>query len=252
MTVDVILTVNGGDELSRAIADSPALLGFETSRYRPPKDISVDFCDWPFTDPDTTLDDHLDVVAEERPKYAVAPDVEGEYDLQTVVSAAYELDNYAEHVIIVPKDCEPGEIPDRFRIGYPNQPAFGSNGSWWRSAYPHGRPVHVLGGSPDDQLDVRNYLTVGSVDGANVTRYAEYGRVWTPGRQLERPDLSYYERVRESLANLHSMWNMAQSSEQSKCDLEDGAQTTLVQTDGGRNRPDASTDSDRREDGDGE
>jgi len=32
VTVDIILTVNGGDEVSRAVADSPAVLGFETGR----------------------------------------------------------------------------------------------------------------------------------------------------------------------------------------------------------------------------
>lgn len=206
--VDVVLTVNGGDEISRAVADSPALLGFETGRYRPPDDLEVDFCDWPFTDPDATFEDHLAVVREERPKYAVAPDVEGDHDLKTVLWMAKKLDRYAEHVIIVPKAVEPGRVPERYTIGYPNQPAFGSNGSWWRSAYPGDRPVHVLGGSPREQFGVADYLEVGSIDGANITRYSEHGRIWTPGRQLERPDLDYYERIRESLANLHSFWNM--------------------------------------------
>lgn len=92
--VDVVLTVNGGDEISRAVADSPALLGFETGRYRPPDDLSVGFCDWPFTHPNATFEDHLDIVREERPKYAVAPDVEGDYDLRAVLSLARKLDQY--------------------------------------------------------------------------------------------------------------------------------------------------------------
>jgi len=232
---DVILTVNGGDEISRAVADSPALLGFETGRYRPPEDLVVDFCDWPFTDPDVSLDDHVTVVRNERPKYAVAPDVEAEWTLRDVLSVARELDRFAENVIIVPKDCRPGEIPEKYVIGYPNQPNFGSNGAWMRNSYPSDHPVHVLGGSPDDQLDLADYLTVRSVDGANVTRYAEFGRVWTPGPQLERPDLSYYERIRESLGNIHAMWNMGQSSGSGDPELETAEQTTLVQADGGRN-----------------
>lgn len=205
--VDVVMTVNGGKEISRAVDDSPALIGFETGRYRPPADCSVGFCDWPFTNPDASFEDHLAVVAEECPKYAVAPDVEGEYTLTDVVDRADELNQHAENVIVVPKEVEPGRIPERFVIGYPNQPNFGSNGNWWRQSYPSDREVHLLGGSPDEQLDAADYLSVGSIDGANVTRYAEFGRVWTPGRQLERPDLTYYERIRESLANVYAMWN---------------------------------------------
>lgn len=225
MTVDVVLTVNGGGEISRAVAESPALLGFETGRYRPPEDLSVGFCDWPFTDPEATVEDHATVVQEECPKYAVAPDVEGEWDLRDVLSVARELDRNAEHVIIVPKDCKPGRIPEKYLIGYPNQPNYGSNGSWMRNSYPNDHPVHVLGGSPDDQFDVSDYLTVRSVDGANVTRYAEFGRIWTPGRQLERPDLTYYERIRESLANIHAMWNIGESDrirEMEKTEMGDG------------------------------
>lgn len=205
--VDVILTVNGGGDLSRAIEDSPALLGYETGRYRPPEECSVDFCDWPFTSDSPSAEDHVATVERERPKYAVAPDVEGEWSLPDVLEVADDLDQHAETVIVVPKSCPPHEVPDRYRIGRPNQKAFGSNDSWWIAAYPQDRPVHVLGGSPDEQLALREHLSVGSVDGANVTRYAEFGRVWTPGRQVQRPDLSYYERVRQSLGNLYSTWN---------------------------------------------
>lgn len=206
-SIDVIMTVNGGAEISRAVAASPALLGYETGRYRPPEALSVEFCDWPFTNPDALFADHRDVVADEEPRYAVAPDIEGEYDLGTVVEMADELAAHADHVIVVPKDVTPAAVPDRFLLGYPNQPAWGSNDGWWRGSHGN-RPVHILGGSPDDQLGVGDYLPVQSVDGANVTSYAEYGRVWTPGRQLERPDLTYYERVRESLGNVCAEWTM--------------------------------------------
>lgn len=203
--VDVVVTVNGGADVSRTIHAAPALVGYETGRYRAPSGIPIGFCDWPFTDPDASFDDHLDVVAAERPRYAVAPDVEGEYDLRDVVALADELDQYAEHVIVVPKDCPPADVPERFVLGYPNQPNYGSNHSHPLGAWPK-RPVHVLGGNPDAQLDVARHLPVQSVDGANVLSYAKYGRVWTPGGQVERPDLSYYERVRASLGNVAAAW----------------------------------------------
>lgn len=221
---DVIMTVNGGVEVAEIIDAGPALLGFETARYRPPDDLTVDFCDWPFTADDASLEQHMEIVKREKPKYAVAPDVEGEYTLEDVIDIGDELLESAEHVIIIPKECPPGDIPECFRIGYPNQPNWGSNGNWWKSSYPTDRPVHVLGGSPESQFEVADYLTVGSVDGANVAAYAQYGRIWTPGKQLERPDLSYYERIAESLANIQAAWNMKTGTvaqEQAETDTPD-------------------------------
>lgn len=207
MTVDVICTVNGGAPLSAAIADSPALLGYETSRYRPPEEFAVEFCDWPFTADGPDPEAHLAAVAREEPRYAAAPDVEGEWTLPAVLELADDLDAHAETVIVIPKECPPTDVPERFRLGRPNQPAYGSDGNWWTATHPTGRPAHLLGGAPSDQLALADHLAVASVDGANVLRYAEYGRVWTPGRQVERPDLDYYERVRESLGHLHATWN---------------------------------------------
>lgn len=206
--VDVIFTVIGGHDTADAVASSRALLGYESARSRPPGDHDVGFVDFPFTDPDATFEDHLRVVEREQPKYAVAPDVEGDRDLEGVLEQADRLADHADRVIVVPKTVHPSEIPERFDVGYPNQPAFGSNGSWHRFDYWEADRVHVLGGSPDDQHDVAGYgVPVSSVDGANVKAYSEFGRVWVrPGVQEERPDLDFYERLRLSLDNMVASW----------------------------------------------
>lgn len=203
--IDVIMTVQNGNKLARVIEDSPALLGWETSNKDPGTEYNVEFCDWPFTADNPDPEEHIEATARHNPKYAVAPDIEKEWSLDDVVAIGDELADYAENVIVVPKSVEPDYVPERFVIGYPNQPNWGTNGAWWRAEY-H-RDVHVLGGSPDSQLDVAGYMPVKSVDGANIAAYAKYGRVWTPGGQLERPDIDYYERIRESLGNYYAVLN---------------------------------------------
>jgi len=208
MTVDVIMTVQGASEgTTRAIERSPALLGWETGNTDPLPNANVEFLDWPFTHDDPSLEDHIAAAKEHRPRYAVAPDIEGDWTLDRVLDAAAELDEYAETVIVVPKAVPPNRVPDRYRLGLPNQPAWGSDGSWPKWEYAD-RRVHVLGGSPTDQREeVGAYTTVGSVDGANVAAYAKYGRIWTPTGQIEQPGRSYYERIEASLTNVWRAWN---------------------------------------------
>jgi hypothetical protein len=112
-----------------------------------------------------------------------------------VVAIADELDNHAETVVIVPKDCRPEKVPDRFRVGIPAQTDWGSNAPWSVWDYRDCGPVHLLGGSPSVQAQYTDYLDVASVDTASPLKAASYGDVWTGDQWTERPDLGYYERM---------------------------------------------------------
>jgi hypothetical protein len=53
-----------------------------------------------------------------------------------------------------------------------------------------GWPVHLLGGSPNRQLNLAYYLEVVSADGNAATRAAEFGTVFNAGRTSGTKGLS--------------------------------------------------------------
>lgn len=195
-SIDVFATAYG-EAPSRAIAESAAHLGYETSRGRPPDDLDVEFCDYNFRD-ETPFDEHLQAVKREQPKLAVAPDVEDAADLDAAVEQADKLDQHAETVVMVPKGVHPTQIPDRFRVGLPlanwdlpddgddldgfydttGKPKFHP----WR-AYQDVGEVHLLGGGPMTQLEVSKFhIPVASVDGASPVKAAQKGGLFTPDK----------------------------------------------------------------------
>lgn len=223
---DIITTVNGGVRSSETVAASDALLGFESGNRRPPDDLAVDFVDYPFTKDDVEYADHLAVVKRERPKYAVAPDVDSAAQLDRAIEQADELAEYADVVIMVPKGVHPTEIPDRHRVGLPlanwdkrsedveafvdttGEPSFHQ----WTD-YADAESVHLLGGSPTLQLEVAKYgVPVASVDGSAIFRAAEYGDVWAPEPQrnwhpTHNEEMDFYERLAASLSNIVAAWS---------------------------------------------
>ena len=213
---DVITTAIGGEDTSAAVDETDVLLGFESSNSRPPAQYDIEFVDWPFTDDDPDFEAHIDVVKREGPKYAVAPDVE-DYDLSTVVDMADRLSQYVtEAVIVVPKTVHPSAIPERFRVGVPLA-NFGSNAPWGWDAYANCGDLHLLGGTPHEQLSFGQRVDgVASVDGASVFKAAQMGSIWAPTRnkhwhETGSKQMDYYERITTSLNNIIEAWH-AQTS----------------------------------------
>lgn len=203
--VDVISTVIGGQKTAEAIAESKALLGFESGNAEPNR--LPDFVDYPFTKEDVGFRQHLYMVQKYEPRYAVAPDIEKGLQLSEAIRMADELSKFAEEVIVVPKSVQPQDVPDRFIVGLPNQPKFGSNGGNTVWSYNRAERVHILGGSPASQLEKARYLdNVVSVDSASPLKAAKFGDIWDDGWQ-ERPDLTFYQRITLSMNNLHARWN---------------------------------------------
>ncbi|MFA5377868.1 MAG: GNAT family N-acetyltransferase [Dehalococcoidia bacterium] len=69
-----------------------------------------------------------------------------------------------------------------------------------------GRKLHLLGGTPDDQMrciDKYHQARVISVDGSSFTRWAEFGDVWADGRKATpKWEGDYWQRVKQSAINI--------------------------------------------------
>lgn len=151
---DIILTGNGSRDSTIAAARGGALIGFESTNTRPPDCLNINFVDWPFQDvrdygerPSDIFDAHLNIVKEEQPKYAVAPDIQGDVKPRDVYAWARTLEQHCDTVIIVPKTIDPVRVPSRFRVGIPCQNKFA--GQYWNTYdYLACDSVHLLGGSP--------------------------------------------------------------------------------------------------------
>jgi hypothetical protein len=200
----VYMTVEGrSTDTTEAIAESRALLGAESTKdwcdgYQ------IQFLDFPFTDTDATFADHLVVVKDVRPQLTVAPDVEGGRTLPEVVNMADRLSQYSQDIIIVPKDCHPSEVPNRFRVGV-TAADFGSSAPWSVWEYRDCGPVHILGGGPARQLELAHYLNVASVDTSSLNLVARFG-YWDGGTVDAPEEWDYRRRLTESLDNYADAW----------------------------------------------
>jgi len=216
MTVDVIHTVPGGAAAAAAVIDAGAVLGFESSDAGPPERFPVGFVDYPFTASGDPFPAHFAAVRDRQPKYAVAPDIEPPRTRDDVLRRADRLAEFCETVIIPVKragDTDPREIPAQYRVGLPFAPNFGSGGIGpgdpALDAYtdaPGG--VHVLGGSPSDQLDLRTRVDVRSLDTSLPLRYARKGRIWFEDGQVETGGYfgDVYAILEASLRNIRRAW----------------------------------------------
>lgn len=131
--VDVICTTFGGQDAVAAMERAGVIVGQESMNDAPDW-ATVDFLDFPFTKPGTSrskFQHHLAVTKEVQPRLVVAPDIEKDLSLKAGLAMADELAKYADTVIVVPKEnAHPGDIPDRFRVGFPSQPDFGTGSPW--------------------------------------------------------------------------------------------------------------------------
>jgi hypothetical protein len=202
--IDVIITTSGGDSMAKAAYRGGALLGMNSSQNRPANHIPLEFIDWPFLEDDFSFSDHLNVVKREKPRYAVAPDIQTPEEFTRRIAQADRLARHAETVIVVPKGVKPERIPTRFRVGLPAQEKFGGN-PWPVWEYRNCRSVHILGGSPNTQFELEHYANVDSVDTASPLKAASFGNVWD-GTWGEAGH-NYYDRIERSMDNLLSAWN---------------------------------------------
>lgn len=164
-------------------------------------------------------------LAVHRPYMATVLDWEQPEQFEDVMSWATEASRYAQTVVIIPK--VPGglhHIPDKIggkpvRLGYSVPTSFGATPV--QLAEFENRPVHLLGGSPNKQLELASVLNVVSADGNYAQKLSLTAQFWTPrlavnGRvkywpYLEevdgfRHDDAPYEAFRRSCVNIIAAW----------------------------------------------
>lgn len=166
---------------------------------------------------------YMRALKEHGPVMATVLDWEREEQLSEVLSWAEEAAEFVERVVIIPK--VPGTIEAIPAIvggagvvlGYSVPTAYGGTAvPVWEFGR---RPVHLLGGSPQRQMDLARYLNVTSADGNMAHQQAHKGRFWSPQSgpkghwwQLrecgdERTDGANLEAFRRSCVNIADSWN---------------------------------------------
>lgn len=119
----------------------------------------------------TDFEKHIAVVAKTRPKYACAEDLSDKVfdltDIERAILQVKRLANYCEYPIIIPKlEEQINYIDEKITIGYSIPTSNG--GAKYAPEMLSGRKVHLLGGSPQQQIQIYQQIikkvNVGSVD----------------------------------------------------------------------------------------
>jgi GNAT superfamily N-acetyltransferase len=138
-----------------------------------------------------------------QPRLATCVDWETDDQLDEVLSWADEAARYvSEAVIIIPKVM--GGIPrlprtirgKQVRLGYSVPTSFGGTClPVWEFT---GWPIHLLGGSPNNQLMLRDYMNVVSADGNYIKKMAqEFGQFFACNKQAVRSRTPQWPKLNE-------------------------------------------------------
>jgi hypothetical protein len=128
---------------------------------------------------------HLKSVKEFKPKYATVRDIMSEeqckeagieyFPLNQILDYAYELKEYADNVILIPKIDVIDQIPDGFMLGYSIPTSHGGTTVPINRFNSH--KVHLLGGSWEKQLyNIERYNFIVSCDNNHLNKIAIYGQ----------------------------------------------------------------------------
>jgi hypothetical protein len=151
----------------------------------------------------------------------VARDIENLDHLERILDEARALLEFADDVILVPKDPRLAEtldemIPSCFLLGYSVPTRYG--GTVLPLSAFQGR-VHLLGGRPDVQRTVARRVPVISIDCNRFTLDAAYGDYFD-GEAFRPHPLGGYERCLEaSITNINALWNDYRSNSVRMLDL---------------------------------
>ncbi len=156
---------------------------------------------------------YMAALVEHQPTIATVLDWEHREQLPEVLDWAEEAAQYVEYILIVPKVI--GGIPDIPRriggrdvvLAYSTPTKYaGTELPIWEFA---GWPVHLLGGSPQAQMQLWRYLSniadVVSVDGNYICKMAtKFNQFWVPGVARYASN-RWWPALRE--ANDGKLWN---------------------------------------------
>lgn len=179
--IELIYCANGNRRFAEIAIGHGFLYGAQMpgTVYFPPM-----FCDQDWKKPDRQK--YMACLAEHRPHMTSVLDLEQPSQFGEVLGWAEDAAAYVDVVMIIPKffgaiELLPRSIAGKVvRLGYSVPTKFGGTEvPVWEFA---GWPVHLLGGSPQAQMQMCNYLNVVSADGNYAQKMAiQYGQFWTPG-----------------------------------------------------------------------
>ncbi len=151
---------------------------------------------------------HLEAAKSTCPVVTVARDIENIEDIDMIIDQAHELNEYADYVVLVPKDRRLGcnldnIIPPGFLLGYSVPTKYGSTDVPIDCFQ---RPTHLLGGRPDVQRRLAHRLPVVSFDCNRFTYDARYGDYFDGDKFRPHPIGGYDRCIRDSLRNINKLW----------------------------------------------
>jgi len=214
--LDLIYCAGDNERLTRIAHEAGFLIGIRSGRAA--HGFPVKFVDIEYRKPNFAK--HMLSVRRHWPKYATVLDLSEEevslQDVERALTQYREMAVYCEVPLIVPK--LPGQVamlPNDIAIGYSIPTSYGG------ARYPlwelEGRRIHLLGGSPHEQMDVYKTLSpcaqVISADGnmaqKMATQFAKFWQngVWVahPERHTNTPDL-YLECWHRSCLYIRDAW----------------------------------------------
>jgi hypothetical protein len=152
---------------------------------------------------------HLAAAERLRPFMTVARDIETIDQLDGILKEAADLQRFAKHVVLVPKDVRlqgrfDSLLPRPYVLGFSVPTRYGAT---LLDPKNFTRPVHLLGGRPDVQRGYAAQMPVASVDCNRFTLDARYGDYFD-GRTFRRHPQGGYERcLKDSIKNINACWS---------------------------------------------
>ena len=196
---------------SKRVQEIATQLGWlPSARYTNLRDVKtfarVEFIDIDFKS--YNFEKHLTAVKLHRPHLTVARDIFDHSELDEILEEASILNRFADNVIIVPKDPKlTGKIdrliPDHFLLGYSTPSRYGKT---LIEKEEFTRPTHILGGRPDTQRTLADYINTYSFDCNRFTLDAAFGDYFVGDRFRPHPIGGYDNCIRDSILKINEIW----------------------------------------------
>lgn len=196
---------------SRKVLEIASENGWEVgARYTNLRDIksfeSVAFIDIDWKN--YNFEKHLDAVRKVQPKMTVARDIENIDELDEILIEAEKLQEHCESVILVPKDKRLIDkielLPKKFILGYSVPSKYGKT-EIPAEKFKY-RKVHLLGGRPDVQRKLAQYLNVVSADCNRFTLDAQFGDYFVGTKFVPHKTGGYENCIKDSILNINKIW----------------------------------------------
>lgn len=163
--------------------------------------IDIDFKNYSF-------EKHFEAVKICRPHLTVARDVFSISELDSILIEAEMLEEYSDHVIIVPKDKKlmgnlDNLIPQKYLLGYSVPTKYGGTEI---PPSEFNRPTHLLGGRPDTQRNLAEEINVYSFDCNRFTLDASFGDYFVGNKFVPHPVGGYDNCIVDSIKKINEIW----------------------------------------------